>query len=426
MPSTYTTSLKIQQIGNGEQSGVWGNTTNSNWNLIEQAIAGVVTIDMENADYTLTNLNGVPDEARNMVLKVQGINSGVRKVIAPLNQPKIYIISNETTGGYDITIGSATGSFITIPNGVTAQVYTDGTNFYSSQTGSAGDFYVNGNATVEGNLTVSGNTNIIPAGVIQMWPTTTPPAGFLLCNGAVVSRTTYAALFAVIGTTFGTIDNSTFILPNYTLRFPMGATTAASFVGSISGTTLTVTSTTGGPITVGSVISGSGVSPTTAITANLTGGFPGGVGTYTVSISQTVASTTMTGTNIYGISIQGGSTDAIVVSHTHTADTTNINHTHNFGAQSGGQSASHTHTQIGQVSGAFAYAGGGGNPGVGVPYSANGTTSGASNDHSHYVSGTTDGMNENAAHTHTINTSGSSGINANLPPFLAINYIIKT
>ena len=83
MASTYTTSLKIQEIGSGEQSGVWGSTTNTNWTLIEQAVAGVQTITMANANYTLTNLNGVLDEARNMVLVVQGTNSGIYQVIIP-------------------------------------------------------------------------------------------------------------------------------------------------------------------------------------------------------------------------------------------------------------------------------------------------------------------------------------------------------
>jgi len=150
MASTYTTSLKIQEIGNGEQSGVWGSTTNTNWTLIEQAVAGVQTITMSNANYTLTNLNGVLDEARNMVLVVQGTNSGIYQVIAPLNQPKMYVVYNNTTGGYAITIGAASGSVISIPNGVTAQVYTDGTNFYSAQTGSAGNFTVNGTLTASG------------------------------------------------------------------------------------------------------------------------------------------------------------------------------------------------------------------------------------------------------------------------------------
>ena len=171
MASTYTTNLKIQQIGNGEQAGVWGTTTNSNWTLIEQAVAGVATIDMANADYTLTNLNGVSDEARNMVIIATGTNSAIRKIVAPLNQTKMYVVFNNTTGGYAITIGASSGSIITIPNGVTAQVYTDGTNFYSAQTGSAGNFNVNGTLTASGiadvgNLTVSGTMGVTGNGTV--------------------------------------------------------------------------------------------------------------------------------------------------------------------------------------------------------------------------------------------------------------------
>lgn len=63
-----------------------------------------------------------------------------------------------------------------------------------------------------------------PAGAMWLWPTATAPAGWLLCNGAAVSRTTYAALFAVIGTTFGVGDNSTtFNLPDLRDRSPQGA-----------------------------------------------------------------------------------------------------------------------------------------------------------------------------------------------------------
>lgn len=67
------------------------------------------------------------------------------------------------------------------------------------------------------------NTTAI-AGTISMWPTPAPPTGFLLCNGAAVSRTTYAALFAIVGGLFGAGDGSTtFNLPNYQDRMPIGA-----------------------------------------------------------------------------------------------------------------------------------------------------------------------------------------------------------
>lgn len=146
MASSYTTSLKIQQIGNGEQSSVWGSTTNTNWNLVEEAITGVAQITMANSNYTLSNLNGVSDEARCAVLVVGGTNSGVYQIVAPLVK-KFYVVNNATSGGYAITIGGATGSIVSVPNGVVGQVYCDGTNFFSAQTGSAGNFYVNGTLT---------------------------------------------------------------------------------------------------------------------------------------------------------------------------------------------------------------------------------------------------------------------------------------
>jgi microcystin-dependent protein len=60
------------------------------------------------------------------------------------------------------------------------------------------------------------------AGLIQMWATTTPPSGWLFCDGSAVSRTTYADLFSVIGTTFGLGDGSTtFNLPSLKGRVPV-------------------------------------------------------------------------------------------------------------------------------------------------------------------------------------------------------------
>jgi microcystin-dependent protein len=63
-------------------------------------------------------------------------------------------------------------------------------------------------------------------GSMLMWPTATPPAGFLLCNGQTASRATYAALFAIVGVLFGAGDGSTtFTLPDYRDRMPVGAGT---------------------------------------------------------------------------------------------------------------------------------------------------------------------------------------------------------
>ncbi len=71
---------------------------------------------------------------------------------------------------------------------------------------------------------------LVPTGAITPYAGTTPPAGWLLCDGSAVSRTAYARLFAVIGTTYGAGDGSTtFNLPNLRGRFPVGQDGSADF-----------------------------------------------------------------------------------------------------------------------------------------------------------------------------------------------------
>jgi len=230
--TTYTTSLKITEIDNGTQSGTWGTTTNINWTLIEQAVAGVQSITMINANYPLSNLNGALDEARNMVIVATGSLSATYQIVAPL-VPKIYLVVNNTTGGFAVTVGGATGALVSVPNGYSVFMYCDGTNFYSAPTATYGNFVVQGSLTATGNalvdgqlgvvgntslggtLTVTGETNIVPIGTIALYPATPVPSGFILCDGSAVSRGTYANLFALFGTTFGSGDGSTtFNLPN--------------------------------------------------------------------------------------------------------------------------------------------------------------------------------------------------------------------
>ena len=65
--------------------------------------------------------------------------------------------------------------------------------------------------------------SLFPTGVITMWSTNTAPTGYVLCDGSAISRTTYASLYAVIGTTYGSGDGSTtFNLPNLKGRIPVG------------------------------------------------------------------------------------------------------------------------------------------------------------------------------------------------------------
>jgi hypothetical protein len=148
MASTFSSSLKLTLIGDGDQSGIWGQTTNTNLGtLVEQAITGVTSIVMSDANYTLSNFNGVTNEARNAVLVVTGANNAVRDVIPPVVK-KLYTVVNNTSGGFAIRVIGATGTGVNIPPGFTTLVFCDGINFFEAV--SSGTTSVNtSNYTIE-------------------------------------------------------------------------------------------------------------------------------------------------------------------------------------------------------------------------------------------------------------------------------------
>lgn len=128
--STYSTTLRLELIGAGQQDGTWGDTTNTNLgDLIEAAITNVVDITFANAEYTLTAYNGLPDEARAAVLNLIGTNSGAQNLIAPAVE-KTYVVKNAT--GATVTIKTSGGTGVAIATGTTVQVWCDGTDFYAS------------------------------------------------------------------------------------------------------------------------------------------------------------------------------------------------------------------------------------------------------------------------------------------------------
>lgn len=135
--STYSPDLRIELITTGDQSGVWGTTTNSNLGtIIEDAISGYVTVSVTTAAQAFTALNGVADEARNAMIRLTTTTTAPFAVYAPPNS-KQYIIWNNS--GYAATIYNSTvignttaaGTGVTIANGDKVVVFTNGTNFYT-------------------------------------------------------------------------------------------------------------------------------------------------------------------------------------------------------------------------------------------------------------------------------------------------------
>ena len=153
MPSTYSPSLKLELIGNGEQAGTWGTTTNLNLGtLLEQAITGVLPITLT-GDVTLTDYNGLSDQARNAVLIFNGLLGAPCNVIAPPSQ-KVYIVRNRSNA--TVTIKTTSGNGIAIANAASEVVFCDGTDFYSATAFN----YINGNLTVTGNETIGGSLSV--------------------------------------------------------------------------------------------------------------------------------------------------------------------------------------------------------------------------------------------------------------------------
>jgi hypothetical protein len=128
--STYSTTLRLELIGAGQQDGTWGDTTNSNLgDLIEAAITNSVDITFANATYTLSANNGLPDEARNAVLNLIGSNSSGQNLIAPAVD-KTYIVKNAT--GATVTIKTSGGTGVAVANGTTRIVWCNGTDFFTA------------------------------------------------------------------------------------------------------------------------------------------------------------------------------------------------------------------------------------------------------------------------------------------------------
>jgi hypothetical protein len=265
MASTYSPSLKITLMGDGDQAGLWGQTTNTNLGtLVEQAITGVVSITMSNANYTLTSFNGVTDEARNAVLVVTGANSAVRDLIPPVVK-KVYIIANNTTGGFAIRVIGASGTGVNIASGATQVVYCDGTNFVAASAafvngavlgvsgGGTGLSTLTANNVILGNgassptFVAPGTTGNVLTSNGTTWTSATPGAEF---NSG--TRMTFNQTSAPTGWTKDTsVDNAAFRLVSgsvssggsvdFTNAFAntTAPVTVSSVSGSASATTLT-------------------------------------------------------------------------------------------------------------------------------------------------------------------------------------------
>ena len=129
MANSTSASLKLTVQATGENSGTWGQITNTNLLILEQAIGGYQTVGVTTGA-TLTFTNGAISNGKNKVLKLIGTIGGAVNVVVPDSVEKTYIIHNATSGSHTVTVKTTSGTGVTwaATDKGTKAVYADGTN----------------------------------------------------------------------------------------------------------------------------------------------------------------------------------------------------------------------------------------------------------------------------------------------------------
>ena len=255
--TTFTTNKNLTLPANGDDVNSWDVPMNGNFTAIDAALGGSTSLTTLTGAHTLTSTEYTP-----FLLKVAGTLTGNVTYNIPAGVGGEWTVKNATTGAFTVTFASLTGGGTTasITQGQTTIIYCDGTNVsfdtvqsYASNGqvlyNSSGAVIGSGNLTFDGtNLGVAGTiiaggsikstaTGFIfpdattqptaavtaPTGSVMMYAANMPPTGWLECNGAAISRTTYSVLFGIIGTVFGVGNGTTtFNIPDMRGYFGRG------------------------------------------------------------------------------------------------------------------------------------------------------------------------------------------------------------
>ena len=336
MPSSYSPDLRLELPADGEQTGLWGQTTNRNLGtLIESAIAGATSVSVTTANQALTALNGADDQSRHAMLALTTTTGANFAVYAP-PASKTYIVRNASS--YTATIYNSTvlgnttaaGAGVAVPAGKTLLVFSDGTDFRTIDA-----------VNLTGTLAVAnGGTGT----------TTSTGAGSVVLSASPALTGTPTAPTAGAGTNTTQLATTAFVQAALQGVYPVGSI----YINAVNAT-----------------------NPGTLL----------GFGTWAAFGAGRVPVGFNAADPLFDTAEEtGGSKDAIVVSHTH-AGTTSTEGSHTHGILSSGESgtvgnfiagASFTNRTI-QTQGAGAH-----------------------------------------NHTFTTDATGSSGTNANLPPYITV------
>ena len=177
--ATYVNNLRLKEIATGDESGTWGTSTNTNLELIGEALGFGTEAITTNADtHTTTVADGSADAGRAMYLKYTGtLDSACTITIGPNTMKRMQFIENGTSGSQNIIISQGSGANITIPPGDIKAVYLDGAGSGAAVVDAfaslnvvdlkvqddltvTDDLIVNGDIDLEGAIDVNGTANL--------------------------------------------------------------------------------------------------------------------------------------------------------------------------------------------------------------------------------------------------------------------------
>ena len=211
MASTYN-ELGIELMATGENAGTWGTKTNTNLDIIQQAVAGYVAqavTDSGTTTLAITDGSTSTSVARHMVIKLTGALTGTSTVTVPDSVEKLYIVENATTGSQTVTFKTVSGTGVNFTSTGYKFLFSDGTNINeitlaSPPGGSDTQIQFNNSGSFGGsaNLVWDGtNLNIGATGEARFQDTTGGQYVGLKAAGTVSSSYTL-----VLPTATGTVD----------------------------------------------------------------------------------------------------------------------------------------------------------------------------------------------------------------------------
>ena len=134
MANSTSASLKLTVQATGENSGTWGQITNTNLLILEQAIGGFQSVAITTGA-TLTFSNGALSNGKNQVLKLTGTIAGAVNVVIPDSIEKTFVVENATSGAHAVTFKTSSGTGVTwvAADKGTKMIYSDGTNVVDTE-----------------------------------------------------------------------------------------------------------------------------------------------------------------------------------------------------------------------------------------------------------------------------------------------------